>query len=226
MCKVVFLRPIWVAVSYFGIQPTLSLTQDNQWHTNAWNMVKAFGTYHNAKYWMLHYKEIQDSSWINMWDSTVNESTKENTNICYFASNELSSEQYSKRFPVTNGITVNVYVNHDLKPLKHMLVGNSLMNSSLRYALRMRRSSHSTFWLIQMPHNATKNTMMYLMNDTGIAYDSNTFCFFYKGNGTIEIYDTYKVISHLPPILKKFATFSPTNGLMVLDPNIWSRRSS
>ena len=83
-----------MCLSFCGIPPTLSLIQDNQGHTSAWNMVKAFGKYHNAKYWMLHYKEIQDSSWNNIWHSTVYESIKDNDSIGYFGSNELSSENH------------------------------------------------------------------------------------------------------------------------------------
>ena len=79
--------------------------------------------------------------------------------------------------------------------------------------------------LIEMPHNATMNLMTRLLNDTVLPYDSNIYCFSARQNGMIEIYDAYKIESHLPPTLKIFSTWSPDKGMMVLDSNIWSRRS-
>ena len=214
-CNHMFLSLMWARIACFGIQPTLSLTNVQQWHNNAWNMAKAFGKQHHAKYWVLHYKDRQDSSWKKLWHSITKQNIKENNKIGYFAANELSYENSSKHFPVTNGITAHLYVNPDFKPLKHMILTSS-----------KRRNSHSGIWLIQMPYDATKNSMMDQLNDTGIAYNSNTFCFSFMENGIIDIYDAYKVKPGLPAILKKFGSWSPLRGLTFLDSNIWPRRSS
>ena len=221
-CKFIFLSWLSMVLPYFSIEGASSRSKNTHCHTNVLNMAKAFGKYHNGKYSILHYKSKQDSSWKNQWYSIM----KEKIAIGYFSANEISSKNTWKSVPVTNGITTHLYVNHDLKPLKHMIEANWPITTGPRSATQMRRNVGSSFWLIQMPHNATKDLMINALNDTEISYNSNTFCFSFIGNGIIEIYDSYKITHSAPPILKRFGIWSVENSLKVIDRNICSRRSS
>ena len=188
---------------------------DVQRHYHTWDMVHAIGKTYNAKMWTLHFNPTQDISWKRFWHHIV----KEHKDIGYFGTKTVCGLQYIERPRVPNGITMNLFVNVDIKFLNLLI-----SNSSNGYG--SRDNLHSTVWMIKMPDMANKEMMIDLLNETIADYDSNVFCYTFIEDNVAEIYDVYKISRGSSTIIKKWGRWSIMFGLQLLDPEIWSRRVS
>ena len=224
-------KPIWfcaqfLMILYFKIQPILSLEKSNYITDNKqveFRMIKAFGGYHDAKLWNFHYKEVQDSSWKPEFRSAI----KDESNMGYFGFNKLLSTNISIRVEALTENNLNIYVNNDLEPLNNILQSETMMAFNKMNTLTpMKETIGSSIWLIRMPDKSNESTMAALLNRALTRYNTNVFCYTIVDNRTIEIYDVYKISINLNTILKKFGSWNIEQGLLVSDPDVWSRRVS
>ena len=116
-------------------------------------------------------------------------------------------------------------MNNDLEPLNNILQSQNMAAFNKMNTLRMKKMD-SNIWLIRMPDNLNESTMVDLLNRTLTKYDTNAFCYTFVDNKTIEIYDVYKIDMNLKTILKNFGSWSIEYGLLVSEPDVWSRRAS
>ena len=102
-------------------------------------MLHAIGKTYNAKMWTLHFRPKQDTSWKKFWHHIV----KEQKNIGYFGTKTVSRLQYIEWPRVLNGITMNLYVNVDIKYFELLI-----SNSSNGY--QPGDNLHSNVWMIYL----------------------------------------------------------------------------
>ena len=215
---------------YIWFQPMLSLTTDSRTPTttlnktrcgikhgndvqrnkNTWNMLQALGKTYGVKMWTLHFSPTQDKSWQKIWHRIF----KEGYDIGYFSTNPLTGLQHMKSPRASDKNTMNLYVNTDINFLKKLL------------ELEFRENLHPDVWMIKMPDQSNKIMMNDILNGTTASYDSNIFCYAFKNDSEIEIYDVYKISHQSSMIIKKLGSWNTASGLQLLDHEIWSRRVS
>ena len=186
------------------------------------NMAKEFGKKHDATTWVLHYMRNQDESWKWYYQNVV----KKFGGHEYYGANEILLMNSSRWIGSPNRITLNLYVNENLRELNHMLDKELASHVQRTPYTRWYSDLHISIWLFQFPNNSIENPSLDLLRKLPLNYGTMTFGFTYHKKGKIEIYDIYKVSRDAKVILKKFGIWSPEYGLQVYNTNIWSRRNS
>ena len=94
-----------------------------------WEMIKDFGQKYGVKYWVLHNRATDDSSWKRLWHSLM----KDKTLIGYFLSNLISSKNdydsnsYLMNSTKTNVATLHLHLQTDFENL------NKIVKSDLKF---------------------------------------------------------------------------------------------
>ena len=222
----IFLIPlIFFGFLNANIQPTKAQYENKsktgqQEHSQVWNMAKEFGKHHNVKDWVFHYDGAKNSKWKLLYQSII----KQKQNDGYFSTRIASTNGFLAK--PKNKLSLNLYLHRDISLLNHLIAQE--MGRNLRKGSRegIIRNKSSNIWMIQMPENCTKNDILLLFNETSLKYDSLTFAFIIGTDNIIDIYDVYRITMESQIILKEFGRWERTYGLIIPDPDIWSRRSS
>ena len=190
--------------------------------SSTWNMVRELGMSHGAKFWSFHYQGKLDASWKRFYRKLV----KNYTNIGYFGVMEIGMMNYSKYIGSSQEMTLNLYVNKDLTKWNRIIAKQPANRKGSHHNRKYKYNTASNIWVFQIPNNSMHNSVLKMLDNATIAYDTLAFGYTHHKSGIIEIYDIYRVNIDFKITIKRCGTWSPLSGLQMVDPNTWSRRAS
>ena len=180
-----------------------------------WKMAQQFGNNHNVKGWDFHLPTGEN---IQM-NTILHQLMKETENTGYFRflrfnrKKEYLDDVNNKS---NNVMTLHVHFHQHSQPLAN-IVDDEIMDP-------INLGSKFNVWLVQLPDNATKSTIIDYLTKFKLGYQTNFYCFSFFGVRKIRIYDAYKIHDDAKVTLKEYGTWSCNNGLRVSNQDIWSRR--